>query len=338
VRIAVCEAGPLRPDRDAGSRAVTDLLAGLNALGHDAQAFIESRSELGAALDEFAPEVLFVSRPGLFARVHRALRRFSAPLVYLAHDLHFVRLGLHEPLDPARAAGSSVMRVIERECMTAADLVVLPTEAEAARARDEFPGARVRSMRYFVLDAVATAVEPPATARLVFVGGSFHAPNLDAVRWTAEQAWDRLRVAEPAAELVVAGDWPQTDRMEAAGIAFTGPLPDPELDAAIDAARLGLVPLRFGAGMKRKTLHLLSRGRPVLGTVFATEGLDDAAGETPGVVRIASVDDLVSGVRLLRDEHEWRSRSEAGLAFVRDAFSPAAYRADLAATVEATSR
>lgn len=334
----MCEAGPIVPDRDAGSRAVADLIGGLAALGHDVRAFIEARTELGDPLSAFDPELIMVSRPGLFVRAHGALRRFGVPLVYLGHDLHFVRLGLQDSLNAHGSSGSSVMRVVERECVSAADLTVLPTELEAKQARAEFPGARVRSMRYFAMSTVDVVPDPPSSTRLVFVGGSFHEPNRDAIHWFADNVWARLSVSDPDAVLEVCGDWAETDRRAARGVNFTGRISDIELDRTIDAARIGVAPLRFGAGMKRKTLHMLSRGRPVLGTSFAVQGLPDGPGGVPGVIVVETADDVLAGIERLRDDAEWRRLANEGVELIRREFSDTAYLADLQAIIAAVGR
>ena len=88
---------------------------------------------------------------------------------------------------------------------------------------------------------------------------------------------------------------------EAAGVEFTGVIGDPELDTVLARARVGLAPLSFGAGMKRKTLHYLSHGLPVVGTAFAVQGLaDEGGGVVPGVVRCGDGGRVRAGARSAR--------------------------------------
>lgn len=339
LRIAICEAGELAPERDAGSRAMIDALEGFHRLGHEVRLVVEAHGSFLERVREFRPDVLIVSRPGLFVRVAEPLSTLGAPLVYWAHDLHFVRVGLQASFDAAadeRAA--AVLRFIERRCFERADLVVLPTTEEVAAAALEFPDARAIAIDYFAMPMQADRTAPPASRTLVFVGGPRHAPNRDGVRWFAAEVLPSVRDAIPAAELLVVGEWDRDagPLRSQPGIRFTGALPDAEVDALLQRAWVGVAPLRFGAGMKRKTLHYLSHGLPVVGSGFAVEGLTDGAGRTPGV-QVAASDpgDWLAAIRALEDEAGWMLRSRAGAAFVRHRFSADSFDAGLSRVLEA---
>jgi len=368
MRIAVCEADTPTPERDAGSRAVMDLVTGLHDLGHEVLLALEAEPGLPDRVADFGPDVIVISRPGLFARLAPGLRGLGAPLVFFAHDLHFVRVGLqHEQQHGTAGAAARVMRLVEERCYTSADLCLLPTREELELVRREFPSSRSVAIDYFALSGPATPPEPPRSLRLVFVGSSAHAPNDDGVRWFAREVWPRVRAAHPDAELVVAGAWPDPAELASiAGLRLAGNLPDAELDALLASARIGIAPLRFGAGMKRKTVHYLSLGLPVVGTGFAVEGLRGEDGTTPGVALaespeqwLAAIDALAPGadagaIDALAPATDpgaadspapgadagagdalWRDRSQAGWAFVRDRFSPERYRSGLAEALRA---
>ncbi len=335
MRIAICEAGIITPERDAGSRAVADLWDGFRALGHDARMFAEVEQDLPARVAAFAPDVIVVSRPGLFVRLHPQLRGLGVPIVYLAHDLHFVRVGLQSGFVADTHAGAAgVMRFVERQCFGLADLSLVPTREEADRVAAEFPGARCRSIDYFSMPEQPLRDAPPDRYRVAFVGGSSHAPNRDGVAWFAAEVWPSIRAVRPDAELEVVGRWEVAEELRAVtGVRFLGELPDAELDALLASSRVGVAPLRFGAGMKRKTLHYLSHGLPVIGTGFAVEGLRDERGEVPGVLLANEASDWVAAFERLDDPSEWARLSVAGSAFVRQRFSGSAYRANLASVL-----
>lgn len=332
MRIAICEAGIITPERDAGSRAVADLRDGLGALGHDVRMFAEVAQDLPARVVAFGPDVVVISRPGLFVRLHARLRGLGVPIVYLAHDLHFVRLGLQSDFVADTHAGAAgVMRFVERQCFDLADLSLVPTREEADRVAAEFPGARCRSIDYFSMPEQPLPDAPPAGYRVAFVGGSSHAPNRDGVAWFASEVWPSVRAAQPEAELVVGGAWDDQGGVlaEIPGVRFLGELSDAELDEVLAGSRVGIAPLRFGAGMKRKTLHYLSHGLPVVGTGFAVEGLRDDRDEVPGVLLATDAHEWVAAFERLDDTSEWTRLSAAGSAFVRRRFSASAYRANL---------
>ena len=336
MRIAVCEAGPATPDRDAGARAVNDLIESARELGCDARFFDESAGQLVERLAAFSPRVVFISRPGLFARLHPRLGKFSVPVVFMAHDLHHVRLALQREYDARlHPQAASVMRLVEGYCFRNADLSILPTSQEAETVRKEFPGSAVTWMPYFAMpeeQRLAKPVEPP---RLVFVGSSAHAPNRDGITWFVRNVWPVMQAPVGWFALSVCGAWDagMVHELEGNGVAFHGALDEDELGNVMRRAAAGIAPLRFGAGMKRKTLDYLSRGLPVLSSSYGIEGLRTSpalGGRVPGVINCVSVDDWVSGIRRVTGDFDlWNRLSREGHAYIGEAFSRAGHRAGL---------
>jgi glycosyltransferase involved in cell wall biosynthesis len=332
VKIAICEADTPTPTRDAGSRSVTDLVAGFGELGHDVRLFLEAEQGLPARVAAFKPDVIVISRPGLFARLHSVMRPLGVPLIYFAHDLHFVRVGLQQEF-ARRSNGDvgSVMRIVERVCFEGADLSLVPTEDEARRVRDEFPTARCMAINYFSMRVAEARTAISSDRRIVFVGSSAHAPNADGVAWFAREVWPTIRERHTSSELIVAGVWQRDDPVFALpGIRRAGELSDDELDSLLAGSWAGIAPLRFGAGMKRKTLHYLSLGLPIVGTSFAIEGLTtESSPVVPGLVLASTPEEWMDAIDSLDDDARWTDLSAAGVDFVSSNFSPSRYRAGL---------
>ncbi len=273
------------------------------------------------------PELIIISRPGLFVRLEPALRPLGRPIVYFAHDLHFVRVGLQNASDGGDRRASTVMRFVERTCFQSADLSLVPTAEEVDTVAQEFPGARCVSIDYFSMPVQPLPAAPPKNANLVFVGGAFHEPNRQGVRWFLDQVWPAQLARHPESRLTVCGEWdvqPAGDR-----VTFAGRMSDAELDRVLGAARVGIAPLLFGAGMKRKTLHYLSHGLPVVGTSFAVQGLRSSDGSVPGVLEASTPGEWAAALHELGDDRLWTELSEAGSRFVRTRFSADSYLAQL---------
>lgn len=340
----MCEAGPLTPELDAGSRAVADLVDGLRELAHEVVVYAESQHDIAAETARFDPHVVVISRPGLFVRLQPKLAGLGIPLVYWAHDLHFVRVGLQGAFDAgldARAA--MVLRMVEQQCFTSADLAVLPTRDEVDRLAVEFPTARAMAVNYFAMPQRDAPLAPPTALHLVFVGGDSHAPNRDGIEWFIDQVWPAVVAAHLGARLTILGRWTRPGS-NPIGVDFAGVLSDSELDSLLSTATAGIAPLRFGAGMKRKTLHYLSLGLPVVGTAFSVEGLtgrgsrhgDDGA--VPGVIIATTAEEWVDAVAQLDESARWRELSVAGAAFVREEFSFVRFRDGLTDVLAAVTR
>lgn len=335
MRIAVCEAGPLTPTQDAGSRAVVDLIDGYRSLGHDVGVFIESEQQLPERVTAFAPDVIIGSRPGLFIRIQPQLASLRVPMVYLAHDLHFVRVGLEQALGGRPAAAAGILRLVEKQCFSVADLTVLPTREEAEQVEREFPGTRSLAINYFSMPVHPDRAAAPEGYVAAFAGGAHHAPNRDGIHWFVREVWEGFVARRPEARLVVCGLWGSQDRLSAPGVEFTGVIPDAELDAILGRARVGLAPLRFGAGMKRKTLHYLSQSLPVVGTAFAAQGLGHGTSEVPGVVAAETASEFDAALEVLADDAAWLPLAAAGAGFVRARFSAERHRAGLQSVLDA---
>ena len=358
MRIAVCEAGPIDALGDAGSRSVFDLIEATRTLGHDV--LVVDESEVGAleALVIWAPDVVVVSRPGLFSRAYSALSQLGAPLIYFAHDIHELRMaekgrlgegdmsvtpGASKALNTQRARA---MRLVEDFCFSHADLTLLPTEDEAREVRARHVAANVERLTWFALDTVDHAGLAETARRAVFIGGERHEPNRDGVEWLLTDIWPQVSAAFD--ELVIIGDWTAPtikSLMEAASSAhsdaganpanvrFTGRLPAAEVDDIMRTALVGLSPLRFGAGQKRKTLDYLAHGLPTVSTSFGVQGhtqVGDAIDGGFAGVRVAdTLADWVVALREIADHanaHEWIRMSDAGRAFVESEYGPMPHR------------
>jgi glycosyltransferase involved in cell wall biosynthesis len=102
---------------------------------------------------------------------------------------------------------------------------------------------------------------------------------------------------------------------------------DSELAAWYARARVAVIPLTFGAGVKLKVVEAMREGLPLVTTAIGAEGL-------PGVDAIAYVcndpDDFAAAAcRLLQDDALWTARAAAQIAFAEARFSEAALRDSL---------
>jgi glycosyltransferase involved in cell wall biosynthesis len=112
---------------------------------------------------------------------------------------------------------------------------------------------------------------------IVFVGNFRHSPNLDAVQFLCSEILPllprRLRAAHP---LRIVGNGLDS-RVEAA-VAGCGAVQlvgwVPSLTPYLHAARAAVVPLRYGAGTKRKLIQALLARTPAVSTPVGAEGLD----------------------------------------------------------------
>lgn len=290
--------------------------------------FEEYLRECGAELD-----AVLLSRPHISVPYLQALRSVvpQVTVAYYGHDLHFRRL-----LREADVSGREDLRAeaerfeaMERELWRGADIVLYPSQEEADEVAALQPGTRVRAIAPYAFDRFNDAAEPDGRSGLLFVAGFAHSPNVDAALWLVQEVMPRLWRTYPDLRLSLVGSKP-TDAVRAlAGglVEVTGYVSDEELARRYHQARVAVVPLRYGAGVKGKVVEALQNGVPVVTTGVGAQGM-------PGLEDVAAVEDGPEGLAdaiaaLLADDELWRRRSRAGARLVASLFSRQALSAQL---------
>jgi glycosyltransferase involved in cell wall biosynthesis len=167
----------------------------------------------------------------------------------------------------------------------------------------------------------------PLDARrgMVFVGNFRHLPNREAVE---HLCGDILPLLDPRLldrhPLTVLGNW-----LEHAALAVDPATPGvnlvgwvPSVRPYLERARLAVVPLRYGAGVKGKVVQSMMGHTPVVTTPIGAEGLDLVQGEHALIGSDAT--DLAAGVtRLLTDDPLWERLARQGADHVDERHRPA---------------
>jgi SAM-dependent methyltransferase/glycosyltransferase involved in cell wall biosynthesis len=332
-------------DRDAGSLRICDVIEILLALGYEVTLapFTMQRVERDAAFLEHLgvrclarPEVpsleahlasegrgyalIYSSRPDPTEALMPHYRRHApqARVLYDTQDLHFVREGRFAALagdEKQRAtAAATARRRQELALVDAADCTLVVSETEREVLAGERPNACLQ-----VLPLMHELYPSPAPfeARrdLVFLGNYRHQPNVDAVESFVQEILPLVRASLPEVRLVVAGGSPAESLLALGGpgVTVTGHVAD--LAGVMNACRVAVNPLRFGAGVKGKILTAMAYGLPGVGTPLAAEGMQLRDGEN---FLIADDPEAFAAavVRLYTDERLWARLSANGRAFL----------------------
>jgi O-antigen biosynthesis protein len=285
--------------------------------------------------DRVAPEVwartngpdldlVVISRPDVAERSLDLLRAATkAPIVYYGHDLHFRR-------SPTRAQADA-MRARERAIWNRSDLSLYLSDDEAAEVRRLAPSAAVRAVVPYGLPARTDPPREPDRREnwILFVAGFAHHPNAEAAVWFARTVLPAIRDRVPGARLAIVGSHPTAEVLALASphVAIFPNVTPNALDAWYQRARIAVVPLLTGAGVKLKVVEALWHGLPLVMTSVGAQGL-------PAVEAVAAVEDDAmrfsqAAVALLTDDALWRSRSEAQRDYAKRKFSEAALHRSL---------
>jgi glycosyltransferase involved in cell wall biosynthesis len=350
------------PDRDAGSRTMQAFVEALLQAGAVVKFWADSPSSIESATpcptDEAALQALGVevhhgglwlfgewirsngqaldhvllSRPDVAERYLPLLRRRSrARVTFYGHDLHHARMRQQALLerDPALARAAQRMLRRERRVWRGADIVLYPSQAEVDHVVALQPGVVARAVQPYSFADFAPPRHPVKRQLLLFVAGFAHPPNEDAACWLARDIMLLVNRQAPLAHLVIVGSNPTARVRSLAdlGVTIVANVGDIELREWYAMARVAVVPLRHGAGVKRKVVEALREGVPLVTTPVGAQGL-------PGLSAVASVcgtaETIAAAVvALLGDDGLWAERSAAGIAYAGAHFSEATLRSSL---------
>lgn len=355
-RILVMDYRVPRADVSAGERATLGLLKDLRALGYDVVFLprdMQGPERYVAPLRELGVDVVTTESgyqwPEHYLRVHAhsfgafylirvdvaesaldILER-AAPLariVFHAPDLYFLREGRAAELsgDPVAQAGAERTRERELAVMRRVHQIVVVSPAEVPVLQAYLPDASITVFPALYADVVNAP--PPFDARqhVFFLGGFGHAPNTDAVAWFVREVWPQARERLPGVEFHIIGADAPPEIMALAsepGVRVRGFVAD--LGPILAGMRVGVAPLRYGAGVKGKVAMTLGAGVPCVCTPVAAEGMGIVEGVHARISADAQgfADALVD---LYGDEVAWRRISAGGRALVERCFGELANR------------
>lgn len=362
--ILVVDVGAPTPDRDSGSVRLIGLLKTLKQAGlhpifttDDFQtegpelapllaagvAILPCRNALEAFqwMEDHRDQLIAIIACRHYTACHwLAAAKAIAPAacrVFDSVDLHFLR-EQREALVQGRFGRARLAELTRRRELQATRLatttwVVSPLEKEIIDTLAPRTDVRIVSN---VMEPLGETPGFDQRRGLLFVGGFRHSPNVDAVAWLLTEIFPLVKRAAPEIELDIVGSDMPFELQELAdrtpGVRQHGYVRD--ITPLLLRGRVGVAPLRFGAGVKGKINSSMAHGQPVVATACATEGMhlthdanvliaDDAGGFAQQVVR------------LYRDARLWNRLVTAGRENVETYFSPTAALDTMMATFRA---
>lgn len=247
-------------------------------------AYLDRFDEYMAANGEYFDYAL-VSRPHIAIKYYDALRAHSrCAILYYGHDIHYKRMELELETSHDSELIEKIKETRDQEIdnWRKADVVLYPSDDEREEVRRVLQDCVAASvpMLGYLANELSVARENLKLFKsrdfdeLVFVGGS-HPPNVDALRWFAGEVMPLVRAKNPRARLNVVGSTTNADiaRLESESVVLRGRLSDAELAQLYATAGVAVVPLRFGGGVKGKTIEALFHAIPFVTTSVGMQGL-----------------------------------------------------------------
>lgn len=294
-------------DKDAGSRAAYQHLKLMAELGYNIK-FIGDNflkyEKYTKALEDIGIEILYgqkyaigwkawikenaqyidtvvLSRPHISKKYIDFIRQnTTAKIVYYVHDLHFLRELREYELtkNPKLKASSDYWKKVELDLMKKSDVVVTFSSDEKKIIDEYFTGSKAVVVPIFIFNKFNyKPINLFGKKDILFVGGFNHKPNEDGVLWFVKKIWPSILKEIPDCKFIVAGSNPteKIRSLESENIVVTGFVADDVLDEYYRQCRVCVIPLRFGAGVKGKTIEAIYKKIPIISTPIGVEGLYD---------------------------------------------------------------
>jgi len=212
----------------------------------------------------------------------------NARIIGFVHDIPSQRIerslvGLPKPV---RQLYLNYVGMLERRLLEGLDCVTVLSRKDA-----DLVGNRTTLVETYVLDpplklegAGVSSAEASSLDRLAasaddafgFVGALHRRENDDAARWLLSAIWPSVLNRCPTARLYIIGSTPSSELREAAAafansVEVTGYVED--IGKYYNLFNTVIIPLRYGAGVKFKTISAVLAGKNIVATPVAVEGV-----------------------------------------------------------------
>ncbi len=249
-------------------------------------------------------------------------------------DLHFLRRAREEAVKKRRGVDETAIRteLFQRELASIfrCDLTLLVSDFEIKLLQEHYSVPK-ELLFYLPVFSKKNDSIPSYEERkdFIFIGNFLHEPNWDAVKVLKKEIWPLIRKKLSSSSLYIygayAGQKVRDLHNEREGFIVCGRVDDALL--ATKNAKISLVPLRFGAGIKGKLLEAMSAGTPFVTTSIGAEGML-ASSERSGLVEDDFEKFTQASVELYLDKNKWLQAQNKGFCILEERFDECRYYVD----------
>jgi glycosyltransferase involved in cell wall biosynthesis len=211
----------------------------------------------------------------------------------------------------------------EQELMSQMDVIFSCSDTEAELIRTMCPRSEVHYVPPYSVEVdLSWEFDAGTRADLLFVGGFSHPPNVDGVLWFVREVWPEIKNKLPGVVFRIVGSAPPPEvlALESEDVRVLGFVSEERLRELYRTSRLVVIPLRYGAGVKGKTVEAMAHGVPLVSTPCGVEGM-------PGVEEVLDPaqfrGSLAEGIVALYDDAlRLRAISQRERAYTERLFTP----------------
>lgn len=301
---------------------------GVECIAKNEQFGTKTNNEKKRWLQDARFDIAILCEHFLYAYYAPYLRAFSpgTKLVFDTVDLHYLRIERERQLGIQYQGVQDPGNVYDEEvsCLYDADEIWSITDHEK----------NIISNRFDIDDSTITTVKNihsvdlrgypfEQRAGIVFIGSYHHYPNVDAVNYFFSDIYPLLLKKYPDIAVTIAGSDPPEEIK-----AYSRTYPHVIVTGYIEDHRsillnhkIGIAPLRYGAGMKGKICEYMSCGLPTVTTGVGAEGMDLVHREN--VIIADTAEEFVRSIsELFSHQSLWKIISENGKKYISENLSP----------------
>ncbi len=225
--------------------------------------------------------LVYTNRPHITEKYIDIIKKCTASkIIYYGMDLHYLRLEREYNIsgDKSLLPKISDIKEVEFDIIRKSDVFLTISNDEHSIINSEFGIGKSAIAPIFCYENIKTEpVSFRGKNNIIFVGGFSHTPNVDGIKWFVNDIWKDTKKGCKNAKLVIIGSNPPQEIINLAcdDIIVTGFITDEELQEHYDSCRVCVVPLRYGAGVKGKTVEAMKNAVPIVATSIGIEGLLD---------------------------------------------------------------
>lgn len=225
-------------------------------------------------------DYIYLNRPHVSINFIDFFKEYSlAKIIYYGHDLHFLRKEKKYALEKDKSilVQAAKWKEIEMYLFSKSDIILTPSIDEQKIIQSLNSDFNVQLMRPYIYKTISKPVTDfQHRKNIFFVGGFGHLPNVDGVLWFVREVWPLVASEIPGVKFIIAGSNPPQEiksLVSDSGIILKGYVGDDELEKLYTTCKMVVIPLRYGAGVKGKTVEAMRYGLPLVTTSFGVEGL-----------------------------------------------------------------
>ncbi len=225
-------------------------------------------------------DYIYLNRPHISINFIDFFKEHSrARIIYYGHDLHFLRKEKKYALEKDKSIllQAAKWKEIELYLFSKSDIILTPSTDEQKIIQSLNSDFNVQLMRPYIYKTISEPSDNFQERKdIFFVGGFGHLPNVDGILWFIKESWPLIKSKIPGIKFIIAGSNPPQEIKDLASdsdIIIKGYVGDDELEKLYTTCKMAVIPLRYGAGVKGKTVEAMRFGIPLVTTSFGVEGL-----------------------------------------------------------------